>query len=70
MFRIEDIKNNDDYVVFFKIIEKKYINNFLKEGQVYFGLLDDYRKMDMIVLNLQQSCEAVLDLAVYIASRS
>ena len=46
MFRIEDIKNNDDYVVFFKIIEKKYINNFLKEGQIYFGLLDDYRKME------------------------
>ena len=46
MFRIEDIKNNDDYVVFLKIIEKKYINNFLKEGQIYFGLLDDYRKME------------------------
>ena len=46
MFRIENIKDNDDFVVFFKIIEKKYINNFLKEGQVYFGLLDDYRKME------------------------
>ena len=46
MFRIENIKDNDDFVVFFKIIEKKYINNFLKEGQIYFGLLDDYRKME------------------------
>lgn len=30
--------------------------------------LSDYRKMDMIVLNLQRACEAVLDLAMYVVS--
>lgn len=30
--------------------------------------LKDYRKMDMIILNLQRACEAVLDLAIYIVS--
>ena len=30
--------------------------------------LKDYRKMDMIVLNLQRACEAVLDLAMYVVS--
>ena len=48
MFRVDDIKGNNDFVVFFKIIEKKYIKNFQKDGQVYFGLLEDYRKMDKI----------------------
>lgn len=43
MFRIEDIRDSNDFIVFFKIIEKEYVNNFLKHGQVYFGLLDDYR---------------------------
>ena len=30
--------------------------------------LEDYRKMDMIVLNLQRACESVTDLAMYIVS--
>lgn len=30
--------------------------------------LDDYRKMDSIVLNLQRSCELVTDIAMYIVS--
>ena len=46
MFCIEGIKDNDDYIVLFKIIEKKYISNFLEDGQVYFGLLYDYRAME------------------------
>ncbi len=46
MFKVENIKENNDFVVFFKIIEKKYIKNFQQDGQVYFGLLKDYRKME------------------------
>lgn len=30
--------------------------------------LEDYRKEDMIILNLQRACEAVLDLAMYVVS--
>lgn len=44
MFRVENIKNNNDLVVFLKIIEKKYIKNFQEQGQVYFSLLKEYRK--------------------------
>ena len=46
MFKVENIKENNDFVVFFKIIEKKFIKNFQQDGQVYFGLLKDYRKME------------------------
>ena len=46
MFKVENIRESNDFVVFFKIIEKKYIKNFQKDGQVYFGLLEDYRKME------------------------
>lgn len=30
--------------------------------------LEDYRKNDMIILNLQRACEAVIDLGMYIVS--
>lgn len=51
----------------FETIEK-CINRINEEYQNNQENLDDYRKMDMIVLNLQRACEAVLDLAVYIVS--
>lgn len=51
----------------FETIEK-CINRINEEYQNNPENLDDYRKMDMIVLNLQKACEAVLDLAVYIVS--
>ncbi len=44
MFRVENIKGNDDLIIFFKVIERKYIENFQEKGQVYFGLLKEYRK--------------------------
>lgn len=44
MFIVENIKNNNDLIILFKVIEKKYINNFQEQGQVYFGLLKEYRK--------------------------
>lgn len=47
---------------------EKCINRINEEYQNNPENLDDYRKMDMIVLNLQRACEAVLDLAVYIVS--
>ena len=43
-----------------KRIEEEYDNN---PENLY-----DYRKTDMIVLNLQRACEATLDLAMYIVS--
>lgn len=67
MFRIEEIKDKHDFVIFFKIIEKKYINNFLKDGQVYFGLLDDYRTMEAEgQQNIGDSYEASLTQKVQI----
>ena len=67
MFRIDDIKGNNDLVIFFKIIEKKYIKNFQKDGQVYFGLLEDYRKMEKNgQQNIGDSYEASLTKQVQI----
>ena len=51
----------------FETIEK-CINRINEEYEGNSKNLKDYRKMDMIVLNLQRACEAVLDLAVYIVS--
>lgn len=46
MFRIEDIRGTDDHILAYKIIENKYIKNFLDRGQIYFGLLRIYREME------------------------
>lgn len=51
----------------FETIEK-CINRINEEYEGDSKNLQDYRKMDMIVLNLQRACEAVLDLAMYIVS--
>lgn len=47
---------------------EKCINRINEEYKGDSTNLQDYRKMDMIVLNLQRACEAVLDLAMYIVS--
>lgn len=51
----------------FETIEK-CIKRINEEYQGDSKNLEDYRKVDMIVLNLQRACEAVLDLAMYIVS--
>ncbi len=51
----------------FETIEK-CINRVNEEYENNSENLNDYRKMDMIVLNLQRACEAVLDLAMYVVS--
>lgn len=51
----------------FETIEK-CINRINEEYQNNPENLEDYRKMDMIVLNLQRACEAVLDLAMYVVA--
>lgn len=51
----------------FETIEK-CINRINEEYQNNPENLEDYRKMDMIVLNIQRACEAVLDLAMYVVS--
>ena len=51
----------------FETIEK-CINRINEEYQNESENLKDYRKVDMIVLNLQRACEAVMDLAMYIVS--
>lgn len=51
----------------FETIEK-CINRVNEEYEGNSKNLQDYRKMDMIVLNLQRACEAVLDLAMYVVS--
>lgn len=47
---------------------EKCINRINEEYANNPENLEDYRKMDMIVLNLQRACEAVSDLAMYIIS--
>lgn len=47
---------------------EKCINRINEEYEGNSDNLKDYRKMDMIVLNLQRACEAVLDLAMYVVS--
>lgn len=46
MFRVEDIRGYDDHMIAYKVVEKKYIDNLVNQGQIYFGLLEDYRKME------------------------
>lgn len=46
MFRVEDIIDGGDYVFAYKIVEKKYVDSITKNGQIYFGLLENYRKME------------------------
>ena len=47
---------------------EKCINRINEEYEGNSDNFKDYRKMDMIVLNLQRACEAVLDLAMYVVS--
>ena len=49
----------------FEIVER-CIKRINEEYQNDRNSLDDYRKMDCIVLNLQRACEAVIDIAMYI----
>ena len=51
----------------FETIEK-CINRINEEYNADEKNLDDYRKTDMIILNLQRACEAVIDLAMYVVS--
>lgn len=51
----------------FESIEK-CINRINEEYENNSENLCDYRKMDMIILNLQRACEAVLDIAMYVVS--
>lgn len=46
MFRIEDIKGNNDCIIAYKIVEKQYVDSIVNRGQIYFGLLEDYRRME------------------------
>lgn len=47
MFKLEDISEGQDYAFFYKIVENKFVENIVKNGQIYFGLLENYRKMEM-----------------------
>ena len=47
---------------------QKCINRIYEEYDNNAENLNDYRKMDCIVLNLQRLCEAVIDIAMYIVS--
>ena len=52
MFQVENIKDNDDYLFAYKIVEKQFIDNIVNKGQIYFSLLGDYRLMAQ-----QNKCE-------------
>ncbi len=47
---------------------QKCINRINEEYENNPDNLDDYRKMDAIVLNLQRACEIVTDIAMYMVS--
>lgn len=47
---------------------EKCIKRIREEYENDVKNLDDYRRLDCIVLNLQRSCELVTDIAMYIVS--
>lgn len=47
---------------------EKYINRINEEYENNPENLEDYRKMDAIVLNLQRACELATDVAMYIVT--
>lgn len=51
----------------YEIIEK-CINRINEEYENNPENLEDYRRLDCIVLNLQRACEAAIDIAMYIVS--
>lgn len=52
---IQDSEHFDDFIFAYKIVEKAYVQNIVEHGQIYFGLLKNYRKME------QESKSAVGD---------
>ncbi len=40
------MNEKEDDLLFYKVVEKKYIESMVQKGQIYFGLLEDYRKME------------------------
>ena len=61
------MENNTVILRKYETIEK-CLNRIDEEYENNEENLNDYRKMDMIILNLQRACEAVLDIAMYIVS--
>lgn len=46
MFNVEHIHDGNDSIIAYKIVEQKYIDRIIKDGQIYFGLLKNYRRME------------------------
>ncbi len=46
MLELKDINEKDDYFLFYKVGERKYIESMVNKGQIYFGLLENYRRME------------------------
>lgn len=44
--RIQDSGKFEDFIFAYKIVEKKYVKSIIEQGQIYFGLLENYRKME------------------------
>lgn len=51
----------------YEIVER-CINRINEEYENNSENLEDYRRLDCIVLNLQRTCEATIDIAMYIVS--
>ena len=45
-FNVQHIKDGDDYIVFFKIVENQHVKSTAERGNIFFGLLSNYRKME------------------------
>lgn len=58
--RIQD-EHFNDFIFGYKIVEKAYVQNIVEHGQIYFGLLRNYRKMEQESKSaVGDSCEATV----------
>lgn len=46
MFNVDHISEGHDSIIAYKIVERRFVDNIIKDGQIYFGLLKNYRKME------------------------
>lgn len=63
-FNVQHIQDNghfDDFIFAYKIVEKAYVQSIVERGQIYFGLLSNYRKMEQESKSaVGDACEATI----------
>ena len=46
-FDVQRIKDQNGYIIFFKVIENEYVKSCTEKGQIYFGTLSGYRNQEL-----------------------